>query len=107
MKQGAPRTRRSLCLFERRRFMLRYALLGSAFYVGLSCASVAAPTGNAATTATMPPGEQNTIPTDRTTVNAAKKTHAKKKTDTTKPDTTTTTDTKTTTPPPPAQSPTP
>jgi len=87
--------------------MLRYMLLGSVLCAGFTGFAIAAPTGTDSTTATMPPGEYNTIPTDRTTVNATKKAHPKKKTDTTKPDTTTTPADAKTTPPPPDQTPTP
>ncbi len=59
--------------------MLRYFLLSSVMVMGVASAASAAPTGTDASTATMPPGEYNTIPTDRTTVNAEK--NAKKEKD--------------------------
>lgn len=79
--------------------MLRYLVLGSAMVVGLASTASAAPTGTDSSTTTMPPGEYNTIPTDRTTVNAQKKTEPKK-TDATEPGAVTPPSTATTTPPP-------
>ncbi len=66
--------------------MMRYLLLGSAMILGMAGAAAAAPTGTDSTTSTMPAGEYNTIPTDRTTVNATKNAEKKKTADTTQTD---------------------
>jgi len=66
--------------------MLRHVVFGAAIYAGLSCTAIAAPTGTDSSTATMPAGSYNTIPTDRTTVNAQKNAEEQKKADAAKPD---------------------